>query len=118
MESVARGHGMAIRAGSGIFSRREPCNSDGFMHRAGGVTAIVVARVRDDGALVLQSLCAPLTARDQGRFASPLNARRKVRFYIRKGGGVQHLLRQCVDLAVGRPFAAAVDVAPVQIYAA
>jgi hypothetical protein len=90
-----------------------------FMQRGGGVTAIALARVRDDGALVPQPewvrLSPPeIKAASRPRFTHD----GKSIFYIRNEGGVQHLMRQGIDLTLGRPVAPPVDVAPVQIYAA
>jgi serine/threonine protein kinase len=90
-----------------------------FMQRGGGVTAIAMARVRDDGSLVPQPewvrVSPPeIRAASRPRFTQD----GKSIFYIRNEGGVQHLVRQRVDPASGRPLAAALDVAPVQIYAA
>jgi hypothetical protein len=90
-----------------------------FMQRAGGVTAIAMARVRDDGSLVPQTEWVRLSPPEIRSASRPrFTHDGKSIFYIRNEGGVQHLVRQPVDLALGRPLAPPVDVAPVQIYAA
>jgi hypothetical protein len=90
-----------------------------FMQRADGVTAIAMARVRDDGALVPQPQWVRLSPPEIKAASRPrFTHDGKSIFYIRNEGGVQHLVRQRVDLALGRPLAPPVDVAPVQIYAA
>lgn len=90
-----------------------------FMQRAGGVTAIAMARVRDEGGLVPQSQWVRLSPPEIRAASRPrFTHDGKSAFYIRNEGGVQHLVRQRVDLVLGRPLAPPVDVAPVQIYAA
>ena len=90
-----------------------------FMQRSGGVTAIAMARVRDDGSLFPQSQWVRLSPPEIKAASRPrFTHDGKSIFYIRNEGGVQHLVRQRVNLALGRPLAPPVDVAPVQIYAA
>jgi Tol biopolymer transport system component len=90
-----------------------------FMQRGGGVTAIAVARVRDDGSLVPQPEWVRVSPPEVRAASRPrFTQDGKSIFYIRNEGGMQHLVRQRVDLASGRPLGPPMDVAPVQIYAA
>ena len=78
-----------------------------------------MACVRDDGSLVPQPEWVRVSPPRSGPPRGPrFTQDGKSIFYIRNEGGVQHLVRQRVDLASGRPLAAPLDVAPVQIYAA
>jgi Tol biopolymer transport system component len=89
-----------------------------FMHRSGGVTSIMMARVRNETSLGPPSewvrVSPPeIKAASRSRFTHD----GKLIFYIRNDGGVQHLVRQPVDLTSGRTLAPPVDVALMQIYA-
>ena len=78
-----------------------------------------MARVGDDGTLVPQTQCVRLSRPEIRAASRPrFSHDGKSIFYIRDEGGVQHLVRQPVDLPLGRSLAPPVDVAPVQIYAA
>jgi Tol biopolymer transport system component/tRNA A-37 threonylcarbamoyl transferase component Bud32 len=90
-----------------------------FMQRAGGVTAIAMARVRNDGSLAPQPEWVRLSPVEVKAASRPRFTQDGKRiFYIRNEGGVQHLVVQPVDLASGRPLAPPVDIAALQIYAA
>jgi Tol biopolymer transport system component len=89
-----------------------------FMHRARGVTAIVMGRMRDDDTLAPQSDWVRISPPEINAASRPRFTRDgKLIFYIRNEGGLQHLVRQSVDLNAGRALAPPVDMAAVQIYA-
>jgi serine/threonine protein kinase len=89
-----------------------------FMHRSGGITAIVMARVGNDGSLAPQAEWVRVSPPDVKAASRPrFTEDGKIVFYIRNDGGVQHLVRQRIDPASGRSLAPPIDVAAVQIYA-
>jgi hypothetical protein len=88
-----------------------------FMHRSRGVTAITMARVSADGSIAPQANWVRVSPPEIRAASRPRFTREgKAMFYIRNEGGVQHLVRQPVDLAAGQAAGPPVDIAPVQIY--
>jgi Tol biopolymer transport system component len=88
-----------------------------FMQRGGGGTAIAMARVRADGTVApetdwLRVSPAEIQAAARPRFTKD----GKLIFYIHNEGGVQHLMRQPVDLVAGRAGGPAEVIALVQIF--
>ena len=89
-----------------------------FMQRGGGNTAIAMARVREDGSVVTQAEWVRVSPAEVKAASRPrFSADGKLVFYIRNEGGVQHLVRQPVDLTAGRA-SGPVMIAPIQIFPA
>jgi eukaryotic-like serine/threonine-protein kinase len=89
-----------------------------FMYRTSGGTAIIMARVQSDGSLARQAECVRLSPPEIKAASRPrFTYDGKVIFYIRNEGGVQHLMRQPIDLAAGKALAEPTVIAPMQIYA-
>jgi hypothetical protein len=90
-----------------------------FMQRGGGLTAITMARVATNGTVAPQSEWVRISPAEVKAAARPrFSADGKFIFYIKNEGGVQHLVRQPVDLAAGRAGGPAAVIAPVQIFPA
>jgi hypothetical protein len=90
-----------------------------FMQRGGGLTAITMARVTANGMVAPRSEWVRISPAEVKAAARPrFSADGKLIFYIKNEGGVQHLVRQPVDLAAGRAGGPAVVIAPVQIFPA
>jgi eukaryotic-like serine/threonine-protein kinase len=90
-----------------------------FMQRGGGLTAITMARVTANGTVAPRSEWVRISPAEVKAAARPrFSADGKLIFYIKNEGGVQHLVRQPVDLAAGRAGGPAVVIAPVQIFPA
>jgi hypothetical protein len=90
-----------------------------FMQRGGGTTVIAMAPVRDDGTVAPQSEWVRISPPEVKAAARPrFTSDGKLLFYIRNEGGVQHLVRQPVDLAAGRAGGPPVVFASVQIFPA
>jgi Tol biopolymer transport system component len=88
-----------------------------FMQRGGGSTAIAMARVRADGTVApktdwVRVSPAAIQATARPRFTKD----GKLIFYIQNEGGVQHLMRQPVDLVAGRAGGPPEVIALVQIF--
>jgi WD40 repeat protein len=90
-----------------------------FMQRGGGNTAIAMARVRADGTVAPETEWVRVSPAEVKTAARPrFTQDGKLIFYIKNEGGVQHLVRQPVDLAAGRAGGPAAVIAPVQIFPA
>jgi serine/threonine protein kinase/Tol biopolymer transport system component len=91
----------------------------GFMQRSGGTTAIALARVRGDGSVAPPAEWMRVSPSEVKNAARPrFTDDGRFILYIKNEGGVQHLLRQPVDLAAGKPGGPAVETATIQSFPA
>jgi hypothetical protein len=90
-----------------------------FMQRGGILTPIAMARISADGTVAPQAEWVRVSPEDVKAASRPrFTSDGKLIFYIRNEGGVQHLVRQPVDLASGRAGGPAIVIAPIQIFPA
>jgi hypothetical protein len=90
-----------------------------FMQRGGGTTAITMARVLADGGIAPRSEWVRVSPVEIKAAARPrFTEDGKLLFYIKNEGGLQHLMRQSVDLAAGRATGPPVQIALVHIFPA